>query len=660
MIVVNGAPPSDYLRSEPYDAAAYSTALHVYEPYTDRETVAFGFNDTRRPRCQQELDDDVYIALRCVHPVGPDPGPCGYNLTATLVPLTLRHGDEFDAYLAPATTTTDPARHYYHIAVSAFEQLAVSIQRKGDANQPFDEVTGESLGLGLAGAAYMERLGGSCPSNASAGLEPSCSSVRSASTTVRRACCHACSADGDDGAGGESSPSDLVLMIEAEIGGSRPPTYIDQATSPYKDFCEPEPAGVNCQFVLNYVDYEGRRPTGHASTRTSPRGSTSRSSTSRRCRRTGTSPPSRVTSCDPTAASTGQGDAAAVRRGRPRPGETRPLPLVRPAPAVHDLDDARSTRRERARRLTRRLGAAAVYVAEGGRREEAKYDVMVERGGSAGDKVLRLSASPCALREAVTWSRSLSSHSRSPSPVASRPPSMRSAYTRERACYRRAAPCASGEDVTTPAKGAFGDGFVCCGVVKYFLVPGVPGHLSVAASLRVTKGVARAMYLKAQTCPRFAADVLDETCVGQCEVRWLTRFNPYDGSPLSTDAASITIPNGLGDGCPANCPPDRRQAGDWYVGVQALDGSEAEFELNTTLIEPPPIDRGYQCDPSAPECRAPLDFAALQSAAPHGGRRRTAGPAAGGAKGRLAPVLLALAAGVAVLVMHGMLRLPEL
>ena len=130
MIVVNGAPPSDYLRSEPYDAAAYSTALHVYEPYTDRETVAFGFNDTRRPRCQQELDDDVYIALRCVHPVGPDPGPCGYNLTATLVPLTLRHGDEFDAYLAPATTTTEPARHYYHIAVSAFEQLAVSINAR--------------------------------------------------------------------------------------------------------------------------------------------------------------------------------------------------------------------------------------------------------------------------------------------------------------------------------------------------------------------------------------------------------------------------------------------------------------------------------------------------------------------------------------------------
>ena len=133
------------------------------------------------------------------------------------------------------------------------------------------------------------------------------------------------------------------------------------------------------------------------------------------------------------------------------------------------------------------------------------------------------------------------------------------------------------------------------------------------------------------------------------QVRWLTRFNPYDGSPISTDEVSVAIPNGLGDGCPANCAPDLRQPGDWYIGVQALDGSEAEFELNTTLVEPPHIDRGYQCDPSAPECRAPLDLAALSSAArPRAGRRW--GEGRGGGESPWALVLLTLGAGAAVLV----------
>ena len=46
MLIVNGTPPSDFYRINPYDADAYSTVYHVYEPYTDRETVAFGYNET--------------------------------------------------------------------------------------------------------------------------------------------------------------------------------------------------------------------------------------------------------------------------------------------------------------------------------------------------------------------------------------------------------------------------------------------------------------------------------------------------------------------------------------------------------------------------------------------------------------------------------------
>jgi len=59
-----------------------------------------------------------------------------------------------------------------------------------------------------------------------------------------------------------------------------------------------------------------------------------------------------------------------------------------------------------------------------------------------------------------------------------------------------------------------------------------------------------------------------QVCVGKCVVHWLTQFNPYDGNAVSTSSAALTVPDGLGAGCPANCPPDLRQGGDWYVGVQ--------------------------------------------------------------------------------------------
>ena len=68
--------------------------------------------------------------------------------------------------------------------------------------------------------------------------------------------------------------------------------------------------------------------------------------------------------------------------------------------------------------------------------------------------------------------------------------------------------------------------------------------------------------------------------------------------------------------------PDLRAGGDWYVGVQALPGTDADFLLTTSLVDPPPIDRGHQCDPSAPECRGPLTDVLASSARPRGESRR--------------------------------------
>ena len=50
--------------------------------------------------------------------------------------------------------------------------------------------------------------------------------------------------------------------------------------------------------------------------------------------------------------------------------------------------------------------------------------------------------------------------------------------------------------------------------------------------------------------------------------------------------------------------------------MQALPGESADFQLITSLIEPPTIDRGHQCDPNEPECRAPVIGSVASGALP--------------------------------------------
>ena len=154
-IAVNGTPPTDILRSDPYDAGDYSTYLHVYEEYTDRETIAFGFNDTIGGTCQQALANYVFFGIKCVHPLGIAPGPCTFNLTVTRLPQVLRNGMEYDAYLRPVNPTSveEAVRHYYRVPVTAYEALAIDISRQGDG-RPLHDDDGHPLGLGLSGAVW--------------------------------------------------------------------------------------------------------------------------------------------------------------------------------------------------------------------------------------------------------------------------------------------------------------------------------------------------------------------------------------------------------------------------------------------------------------------------------------------------------------------------
>lgn len=262
-------------------------------------------------------------------------------------------------------------------------------------------------------------------------------------------------------------------------------------------------------------------------------------------------------------------------------------------------------------------GLAGLYVRQYARPSEKLFTAMAERGAPASTPQ-RVTVSPCNVNVSTTWHIAVMLEeqaiaiSRGVTPTA-----FSLSVHLESAILDQSAGVVvprGGDSASMPAKGLAGDGFACCGAFKYFLVPRLPAHLSLMAELVTTAGEVRAIFLKAKTCPEFPADVRGERCTGKCKVAWLTTYDRFDGTPQSVAAATPMVPNGL-DGL-----GDLRAAGDWYIGVQALPGTDAEFSLRVSAVEPPPRDRGHQCDPSEPECRGPqLGGGGHDSAAPRRG-----------------------------------------
>ena len=73
VLMVNGTPPVDLDGDEPYSEAEYAETLHVWEPYTDRETLAMGFNETLGVSCQEPIAEEIFVGIQCVSPEGCDP-----------------------------------------------------------------------------------------------------------------------------------------------------------------------------------------------------------------------------------------------------------------------------------------------------------------------------------------------------------------------------------------------------------------------------------------------------------------------------------------------------------------------------------------------------------------------------------------------------------
>ena len=123
-----------------------------------------------------------------------------------------------------------------------------------------------------------------------------------------------------------------------------------------------------------------------------------------------------------------------------------------------------------------------------------------------------------------------------------------------------------------------GDGHVCCREMQYFAVNVSSALLSLRAELNVSRGRLKALFVKAGACPRDPEDVDGSTCTGKCVMSWLARYDRYNGALTYADTASAVVPHGVN-------AEDKRSTGLWYVGVEAMDESAAEFSLSIDANE---------------------------------------------------------------------------
>lgn len=130
---------------------------------------------------------------------------------------------------------------------------------------------------------------------------------------------------------------------------------------------------------------------------------------------------------------------------------------------------------------------------------------------------------------------------------------------------------------------ALGDeisGRVCCGQYKYYAFPAVPEHAAPRVAFNLSSGRLKAVYWRYASCPIEEYHVRDGTCTGWCVVDWYRIFSGNLGKPRYSYSGTLQVPFGMGD------QPDKRRGGTWYLGIQALDGIEAEYSLTTGSRSP--------------------------------------------------------------------------
>ena len=131
--------------------------------------------------------------------------------------------------------------------------------------------------------------------------------------------------------------------------------------------------------------------------------------------------------------------------------------------------------------------------------------------------------------------------------------------------------------------------YICCGVSRDFVVEGVTRELALRVEVTVHSGFLEAIYLKHGACGRYPDDIgEDEACIGRCQMKWLTTYNPYTLAPTYVTSAVVTVPQGV-------VYADKRFPGDWYISVTGAD-VVSNFSIVAELVESPIIDRFIPLD----------------------------------------------------------------
>ena len=130
---------------------------------------------------------------------------------------------------------------------------------------------------------------------------------------------------------------------------------------------------------------------------------------------------------------------------------------------------------------------------------------------------------------------------------------------------------------------------LCCGVSHDYVVEGITRELALRVEVTIhpnadgSMGYLEAIYLKHGSCGRYPADIgPDESCIGRCEMQWLTTYNQYTLVPTYATTATVFVPMGVVD-------EDLRAPGDWYISV-ASASVVANYSLVAELVESPIID----------------------------------------------------------------------
>ena len=105
----------------------------------------------------------------------------------------------------------------------------------------------------------------------------------------------------------------------------------------------------------------------------------------------------------------------------------------------------------------------------------------------------------------------------------------------------------------------------------------------------MTVGAIRAVFLKHSSCPVLPDDIEGDQCSGACHMSWYASYDRYTGALAYTDSARTTVPSGDGD------YPDKRAAGNWYIGIESSALTTTEFFMEVEVLEDQLTDSGPDC-----------------------------------------------------------------